>query len=257
MANTIGPGAGLSASDYTKNAQQVGAQRLLMARNEVPGEKKDGPSDVVDHVEIAKQHGVEAGVQTGLAQYMGKKESGVETEGETPSTPYSATDPKLAAEKQMPQQVPLFMSDLYGQDPSKCGGCPGGTPPVPPPGGGPVGPGVPGGPGGPGVPGDPGGPVAPGGAGPIAPPSGNPTDSTNQSTAANMAQMAQNDAMQANEVYMQMAMARQKHMWKIFQMMQNLQTDIMQIISDAAAKRAATMDKIAAKWAKVLGGGGE
>jgi hypothetical protein len=68
-----------------------------------------------------------------------------------------------------------------------------------------------------------------------------------------MAQMAQNDAMQANQVYWQMAMERQKHMWKIFAMMQDLQTDIMKTISEAAAKRAETMDKIAAKWAQVLG----
>jgi len=261
MAIPIGAGPG--ANDYTKNLQQVGGQRLLLARNEVPGDKKEqqGPSDVVDHVEIAKQHGAEAGAQTGQAQGMGKKESGVKTDLETPDEtggpeqlPLFPDD--MSEKKQQQQQIPLFMSDLYAQESgAKCGECPGGggTPPVTPPGGGTTGPGGPVGPGGPGVPGGPGGPYAPGNSGPVAPPSGNPTDSTNQSTAANMAQMSQNDAMQANQVYWQMAMERQKHMWKIFAMMQDLQTDIMKTISEAAAKRAETMDKIAAKWAQVLG----
>jgi hypothetical protein len=114
-----------------------------------------------------------------------------------------------------------------------------------------------------------GGPVAPGGqtpgglpdpnglnTGPVAP--NNPNypmgqDPAAKTNAMNMAMMSQNDSLQAGQVYWQMVAERQKSMWKIFQMLQDLQTSIMSIIADVAAKRAKTMDAIAQKWAAVLG----
>ncbi len=86
--------------------------------------------------------------------------------------------------------------------------------------------------------------------GPSAPPSGG---GSLQTSTASAALLAQNDALQSNETYIQMAIERQKHWYKIFETLQSLQNDIMTFISEAGMKRAKMMDRIAAKWASVLG----
>lgn len=209
-----GPSAGPGAAEYTKNAQQVGAQRDAAPREAQPPVQEDS----IDLGELSKQKGAQSGAQTGQAQDTGKKETKTKEEG-TPKKDgkeqKTATDP----------QVPLFMNDLASGDPASVMASLGGS--QKPPGN--TGSATP-------------GPVAP------------PASGANSASNAQMAQMAQRDAMQANDVYMQMAAERQKKMWETFQMMQRLQADIMKIISDVAAYRTKMMDSICAKWTAVIGG---
>lgn len=110
-------------------------------------------------------------------------------------------------------------------------------------------------PGGPGQapPGEPGAPgQTPPGQQPGQP--GAPVSETPMTDAANKAKMAQDDMQQARSIYMQMAADRQKWMMKMWEILQDLQTQIMEIMQGVAMRRAAKMDAIAAKWAAVLGG---
>ncbi|MDQ7824782.1 MAG: hypothetical protein RDV48_18435 [Candidatus Eremiobacteraeota bacterium] len=231
-AGPVGP----KTSDYIKNAQQVGAQREGAKKRETEGETTAlVPADTVDHAELSKQEGPRAGAQTGQAQNLGTDEKREEVRSATDTMAgLSGGGTQQPASQGM--ELPSFMDGMPGgglpPGPGKCGGsCPPGSPPNPP-----------------GPSPDPSQPP-----GPVAPPGG-PGDQSSSSSQSQMAQMAQTDQLQSNEAYWQMAVERQKHMWKIFQMLQDLQTDIMKIISEAAANRAKVRDAISAKWAQVLAG---
>ncbi len=77
---------------------------------------------------------------------------------------------------------------------------------------------------------------------------------TTYTEAAQKAKEMQDDLQQARTIYMQMAADRQKWMMKMWEILQDLQTSIMDIMQQVALRRAQTMDAIAAKWAAVLGG---
>jgi len=55
-----------------------------------------------------------------------------------------------------------------------------------------------------------------------------------QSSTAEAALLAQNDALQANQTYMQMAVERQKHWYKIFEILQSLQYTACSRVPDTA-----------------------
>lgn len=74
--------------------------------------------------------------------------------------------------------------------------------------------------------------------------------------AAMQQQTHQNDMQQSQTIFMQMAADRQKWMAKMWEILQDTQTQIMEIMQGVAVRRAASMDKMAAKWAAVLGGYG-
>jgi len=266
-------------NNYISNAQQVGVQRQAPGVETRRDEDPNTQTAMADRAEISEQ-GTRTGraqdnaAATGQLQDVSKgKDKKKADEAGTGAQPLAAEEHKAGAapgEGQPPageqQQVPLFLTNmpegginpaLLNRTSAQAAGAPGtsGCPGGPCGPGGPpnIPPGAPGGPGGPGPVGP--GPGGPGGPGPVGPPNGTPIGGgTSQTAAANMAMMNQNEQMQAEQVYWQMAMERQKSMWKIFQMLQDLQTSIMSIIADVAAKRAQTMDKIAQKWAQVLGG---
>ena len=226
-------------TEFVKNAQQVGAQRQGVTKPE--GEREETTTqDVVDQTVLSKGDGETT------EQKKDPVNDKAAVDGSPDGPPGLPSGPPPPPKATPGSKVPLFMSSIpdsmmQGVPPKTGGQTPGGaTPGAVPPGF----PGV-------GLPPAPGGP---GGApGPVAPPSGNASDGTSQSTAANMAQMAQTDSLQANQVFWQMYAERQKAMWKIFQLIQDLQTSIYAMIADSAAKRAKTMDSIAQKWAQVLG----
>jgi hypothetical protein len=253
-------GGGPSSSDYTRNAQHVGAQTEAISDDEETTEESDESVETQstvsrstneeDQLELTQQRGTQAGTHTGMAQTMGRKKNrGAGRTDDAPDTPRQLELPFPQQEQKKPAgpQVPLFMTSMpQNLPPGGVGPRVNASPPGPvaPPSGNQQGP----------------GPVGPGGSnqqpvppGPVGPPSGG-AGTYGDAAAANMAQMAQTDALQANQTYWSMAAERQKAMWKIYQMMQDLQTSIMAIIADAAAKRAKTMDSIAQKWAQVLGG---
>ncbi len=64
----------------------------------------------------------------------------------------------------------------------------------------------------------------------------------------------QDDMQQAQTIYIQMAAERQKWLMKMWEIIQDTQTKIMEIMEEAAIKRSKTMDTVAAKWAACLGG---
>ncbi|MDQ7821245.1 MAG: hypothetical protein RDV48_00485 [Candidatus Eremiobacteraeota bacterium] len=88
--------------------------------------------------------------------------------------------------------------------------------------------------------------------GPVAPPSDGRQDSLSQKLT--MAQIAQNDALNANETLWQMAAERQKHSWKLMELIQDMQNEVIKTITDIAAKRDKVLTEIATQWAAVLGG---
>ncbi len=270
-------------TNYIGNAQQVGVQRQAPGVEKRKDEDQNSQQAMADRADISEQgtrtqRSQDNAIMTGQLPEQSKDKdtkkaeaSGTGDAGSPQLTDdnrgVSPQEGKIAQGEQSP--APLFLTNMPegGINPellnrTAAAGAPLG-PNIP---GGPnnLPPGVPGGPGGPSVPGGSVGPVGPGGPGvpggpsnqppgPVGPPSGSTGNGT-QLAAMNMQMMAQNEQMQAEQVYWQMAMERQKASWKIFAMLQDLQTSIMQTISECAAKRAATMDKIAQKWAQVLGG---
>jgi hypothetical protein len=250
-------GGGPSSSDYTRNAQHVGAQTEAVSDDEEGTEESEESEEQSsearktneeDQLELfgQEQRSTKTGAHTGVAQTLGKKTTrGTADDKQGPPVQLELPFPQQEQKKPAGPQVPLFMSSMPQNMPAGgvgprvqaalpgAVGAPTGNQQQP----GPVGPGT-----------GSGQATTPG---PVGPPS---TAVGGDAAAANMAQMAQTDALQANQTYWAMAAERQKAMWKIYQMMQDLQTSIMSIIADAAAKRAKTMDAIAQKWAQVLGG---
>lgn len=90
-------------------------------------------------------------------------------------------------------------------------------------------------------------------------PPGNPpnTPPGNPPSAADIAakqKAVQDDMQQAQTIYMQMAAERQKWLMKMWEIIQDTQTKIMEIMEGSALKKSKTMDTAAAKWAACLGG---
>lgn len=81
-----------------------------------------------------------------------------------------------------------------------------------------------------------------------------PPPSTPYTDAANRAKQIQDDIQQANQIYIQMAAERKKHMMMIWKILQDLQTEIFEMIQQSVVLRYKTMEAIANKWAAVLGG---
>lgn len=75
-----------------------------------------------------------------------------------------------------------------------------------------------------------------------------------QTQAATAAQAAQNDAQSANTIWMQMAADRQKWMMQMWQIWQDTQTAIMQIIQQVALNRAQVEEKMMAAWDSLITG---
>lgn len=105
----------------------------------------------------------------------------------------------------------------------------------------------------------PGGPEGPGGQQPGGQQPGGPggpggTPSNSETDKANRNKAMQDDFQQAQTIYMQMAMDRQKWMAQIWKILQDTQNEITKIMQEVAVRRAQTMDAMAAKWAAVLGG---
>lgn len=71
---------------------------------------------------------------------------------------------------------------------------------------------------------------------------------------AGMAQIAQTDALQANEIVWHMIAERQKAMLKLNEIFQNLNNEVLSEIAERAMKRCKTRCSIARIWASVLGG---
>ncbi|MFP4497435.1 MAG: hypothetical protein ACLFQV_04425, partial [Vulcanimicrobiota bacterium] len=82
------------------------------------------------------------------------------------------------------------------------------------------------------------------------PPAGQHTE------AAQKQKAQQDDLLQARTIYMEMAAERQKWMAKMWQILQDTQNAIMNIMQEVSLRRAATQDALAAKWAATLGGYG-
>lgn len=76
---------------------------------------------------------------------------------------------------------------------------------------------------------------------------------TSYTEAANRAKAAQDDLQNARAIYVQMAADRQKWMMKMWEILRDLQTQIMEIMQSVALRRASTMDDIARKWGACLG----
>jgi hypothetical protein len=64
----------------------------------------------------------------------------------------------------------------------------------------------------------------------------------------------QDDAQQANMFFQQMAADRQKWMMELWKIWQDTQTKIFEIMQSVVLNRAQVQDKMAEKWAAVLGG---
>ncbi len=267
-----------SNAQLLANAQQVGAQTTGVQKKDLEaGQQMELPFTEQDQVTLTAQ-GQKDGAQTGKLQGDGKKTTGADKKE-------GADEAQQTGEKKDADGITAAPGGGGGADDDEMPSLDGVQAP-PPGGGGPAGPKqvdlpsfmkkggtlppgytgtrtqqagnqVPpgcggGGPNGPGPVAPPGcGGGGPNGPGPVAPPSQGsvPQDSA----AANLAMVSQQDALQANQIYWQMYAERQKAMWKIFQLLQDLQTDIYKTISETAANRAKVMDGIASKWAQVLG----
>lgn len=260
--------SGSNQPDITARAQELAAKSQNPLDNGAVREQLQLPGMETDTFQETAEKGTADALHTGLLPNLGKKTTGVVGKEEEDPTKVGAGKDTSAQPEELelpggpPPNSKVKTGTVLGKDgkpiPSFTGGktigipLDGVKPRTPFCGGGPC-------PGGPDSPSSPG-PVPPGGGGGATPPGPGPTpppggqyDPSPQSTAANMAQIAQQDALQANQIYWQMYAERQKAMWKIFQLLQDLQTDIYKTISEAAANRAKVMDGIAAKWAQVLG----
>ena len=76
----------------------------------------------------------------------------------------------------------------------------------------------------------------------------------NSAQLAGLAQIAQTDALQANQLLWQMFAERQRAMVKLFQVIQDLSLDTLDGIAECGMKRSKNLDTLAALWASVLGG---
>jgi len=65
------------------------------------------------------------------------------------------------------------------------------------------------------------------------------------------------EAQKALEAYVAMIAERQVHLVKLFMILYEAETEITKLIAEAAAKRAKVTDKMADRWASVLGGGSD
>jgi len=91
--------------------------------------------------------------------------------------------------------------------------------------------------------------------GPVSPPSESPEGTVcADSNKAYMAQMAQTDALQANQLFWDMYAQQSKAMWKVFEILQNLNNDATETLAEGGIKRSKIMGDLARTWASVLGG---
>jgi hypothetical protein len=97
--------------------------------------------------------------------------------------------------------------------------------------------------------------------GPGSPPPGSPhLPSPNEQPSASFADTAaktkesQEDMQKAQTIYAEMAASRQKWLMQMWQIVQDTQTAIMQMLQESALRKAKMMDTCAAKWAACLGG---
>ena len=74
------------------------------------------------------------------------------------------------------------------------------------------------------------------------------------STAASMAQMAANDAQNAQTIYTQMQADAQKQEMSRWKILQDTQTKIFEIQQDVTVNRAKTQDKMFGKWDEYIRG---
>lgn len=88
----------------------------------------------------------------------------------------------------------------------------------------------------------------------VPPGNGPPNNPPSASDIAAKQKAVQDDMQQAQTIYAQMAAERQKWLMKMWEIIQDTQTKIMEIMEGAAVKRSKSMDTIAAKWAACLGG---
>jgi hypothetical protein len=202
--------------------------------------------------------GREAGVTTGMAGRQGAKETGAaehtedthigednrgrETgEAKPKAKPAEANAQVIQGEPVMPGEAsgiaeqPMYIMGGPGAAPSEAGAPQVGAQAVPPGGAQPAG----------------GQTPPPGGQ---TPPPGAEGPSNSYTDAAMKAKEAQEDAQKAQGIYAEMAASRQKWLMQMWQIIQDTQTTIMQMMQEAAIRRAKTMDAIAAKWAACLGG---
>ena len=85
------------------------------------------------------------------------------------------------------------------------------------------------------------------------PGNGEQPPSSQYTEAANQQKLRQDDLQNAQTVYMQIAADRQKWMMKMWEIIQDTQTKMMEIMEGVALRRSQTMDSIATKWAACLG----
>jgi hypothetical protein len=231
------PKSGVDRSKFEANAQHVGGQRDAANRKSVNPSAQEAADiaaqrDTDDHVEIAER-GQEASQHTGSSQDLANqarrlnaKRSAMESGEVKPGqvAPGEGPEPQAAAaEPEVNPQAAAAVADPVQ-------GAPGEVPPgtVPP------------------------GSVPPGSVPPGSVPPGDPGGS--RTDYATRAKAQQDDAQQANMIFQTMAADRQKWMMELWKIWQDTQTKIFEIMQSVVLHRAQVQDKMAEKWAAVLGG---
>jgi hypothetical protein len=250
---------GINQQRLVSNALHIGRQAEGIRKTDVKPAEHHENSDMVDLSETSKK-GREAGENTGIAGRQGAKETGaddktdstknqkellIEGEHKNPESAEKPMNGKASGQTTgtaliptgepalppgvsivndhtgtgLPEEQPMYIMNAPGAASS---GNPGTIPP---------------------------GAQAPGGQAP--PPGGS---STSYTDAATKAKEAQEDAQKAQSIYAEMASSRQKWLMQMWQIIQDTQTAIIQMMQEAALRRTKMMDTCAAKWAACLGG---
>lgn len=204
---------------FEKNMQQIGAQRELLPKKQDEEEPVHAAIRTEDHVEFS-QRAQKAGSQTGIAQQEGIKHTKKDKEIEASKTPAKME------ELSTPKQLAAKPVNAAEQPATEAKGGSGAVPPT----------------------------VGEAGSAPAGGPQGPAAGSTSATDAANKAKSYQDDVNQANTIYAQMAADRQKWYMRMWQIMQDTQTEIMSIVQQVLQNRAKTMDKICQDWDAVIRG---
>jgi len=242
---------GVNHQTLVSNAQHVGRQTegVRKADTKATGAQEETRHTHEDSVDISEssRRGREAGETTGIAGRQGARETrtsehaeqaqvGGDLRGKEKPEAKPAQTQATPEEPIMPPtqggiaEQPMYIMGGPGAAPSDAGAA--AVPPAggqaPPPGG-----------------------AAPGAQ---APPPGPENSAPSMTDVAMKQKEAQEDMQKAQAIYAEMAASRQKWLMQMWQIIQDTQTAIMQMMQDAALRRAKTMDAIAAKWAACLGG---
>lgn len=253
--NPLGnPMNGVSHSDFVNNAQHVGMQKTAVNKND----EEDASSfrNITDQAQLSLTEGPKAGAQTGMAQEAGKGTSTEKASEDKAQKDAGKTDPE-SQDAEQGQNLPALLPEHKNlpvpvsggqnlpvpvtQPPSFDAGMPGSNLGSSPDAG--AAPAA-------GAPGASSGADPNQGAGPFV---GASPGMTSEEYLAKM-QQAQQESEKLQEIMLQMFAERQKHMMKLWQIMQDLNTHIYETMQATAAARYKSTEFFANKWAAVLGG---